>query len=162
MSMDPEHLASFRRFVAQRMAASGDDDAIARRCTELLADRDHWHAEAERIRGERDSAQTAVCERAAFGRPGHESDHDFDTPEDAAEYFGWVHLQLCSEADAPEAKSVEAILGKLPSDETDDEFLDMLEGEQPPHEGECRVKLGPSRDGWVCSKGTRGCIGEQP
>ncbi len=45
----------------------------------------------ERTR-ERDDARAAVCERAAHGRPGHESRHDFDEPSDAAEHFGWPDL----------------------------------------------------------------------
>lgn len=54
-----------------------------------LADRNAELAERTR---ERDGARVAVCERAALGRPGHESEHDFDEPDDAAEYFGWPDL----------------------------------------------------------------------
>ncbi len=59
--MDPERLAD------TRAALDGPSPyMLRRRAAELLADRDHWQAEAERLRGERDAllatARAVHCE----------------------------------------------------------------------------------------------------
>ena len=43
-----------------------------------------WRGSLASIEQERDDAMRAVCERACYGRPGHESAGDYDTPQDAA------------------------------------------------------------------------------
>ncbi len=46
-----------------------------------------------RVKAERDEARRAICERMAHGRPGHESDSDYETPADAShDHPGWGYL----------------------------------------------------------------------
>jgi hypothetical protein len=84
-------------------------------------------------------ARRTVCNRAAYGRPGHESEHDFDTPEDAAREFGWGYLYP-----EPAAPTVaEAIDPRCERDGC----LRAYYGPSPFCDGVCRVKAGESYNG---------------
>lgn len=59
---------------------------------DLIAEVDRLRVELARRTKERDDTRHAVCWRAAYGRPGHESRHDYMGAADAAHAFGWGYL----------------------------------------------------------------------
>jgi hypothetical protein len=100
-------------------------------------------AELDQARRERDEARRAVCERAALGRPGHESEHDYDSPEDAADTFGW--LELYPDSTATGATVSPAIPNATPLTATERQALEAIaEGLRAGYDG-VHVVRGSSR-----------------
>ena len=148
--MDPERLELIREMVSEgvlddhveslaQVLADRDHHAreaerqqeTAFRLELMTADRDRAKAEAERLRGELDARLrdlAIVYGRNECGQRFPGQDQLTKSARAVAARNGWPDPY--PEADAPEA-SMDALIGALPSEETDAEFLDMLEGEQP-------------------------------